>query len=82
MRGAGCMSRNLVVDVFCAEVGAGQFPGRAGCADQPDRAIAHLFDEGLEAFAGGRHGVSLGASVIRGHYGMGRGVEQDRLGGC
>ena len=63
--GCACrLGRNLIVDVLRPEIGTGKFPGRSGCADQSDRAIPHLLDEGLEALAGGRHRIALRTPVI------------------
>ena len=74
------MGRDLVIDMFGAQVGAGEFTRRSGCADQADRAIAYLVDQCLKTLTGCRDWIPFRPSVMRRHHGLRRGVDQNGLG--
>ena len=59
------MGRDLVVHMAGAQIGADQFPGRAGGPDQSDPEVAGLLRNGPEALARRCHGIASRAGVVR-----------------
>ena len=74
----GRVGGDFVEDIFGAQVGADDFPRRAGRSDQADAAVANLIGQGPQARAQRGHGVALRAQVVRGHHAAGGRIQQTR----